>query len=98
MAVGPLCPIYKYVLSNPEKDWKDEIATVATVLDDTALHFTERKRFDVYLQYLIGLNAVNVGDKATLDSVLKEMETLGSASTFGIQLPGMKELKQRTAL
>ncbi len=86
------------MLSNPEKDWKDELATVGAVLGDTALHFTERKRFNVYLQYLIGLNALNVGDKATLDSVLTEMETLGSASTFGIQLPGMKELKQRTAL
>ena len=86
------------MLANPEKDWTEELATVAAVLGDTALHFTERKRFDLYFQYLTGLNALNVGDRATLDSVLTEMDTLGLASTFGIQLPGMKELKQRTAL
>ena len=86
------------MLSNPDKDWKDEIAAVATVLDNTALHFTERKRFDVYLQYLIGLNALNIGDSLTLESALTKIADLGEVATFGIPLPGLQELKQRAAL
>ena len=65
------------LLFNPDKDWKDEIAAVATVLDSTALHFVERKRFDVYLQYLIGINALNVGDTSTVERALTEMKSLG---------------------
>ena len=75
------------LLFNPDKDWKDEIAAVATVLDSTALHFVERKRFDVYLQYLIGINALNVGDTSTVERALTEMKSLGAVSPFGITCP-----------
>ena len=68
------------------------------MLDDTALHFVERKRFSIYLQYLIGINALNVGDTSTVESTLTEMETLDTALTFEFQLPGLKELKSKAAM
>ena len=98
LALGTSKALEAEMLSNPDKDWKDEIAAVATVLDDTALHFVERKRFNVYLQYLTGLNAFNVGDMSTVESTLTEMETVGTVATFGVQLPGLKELKSKVAM
>ena len=86
------------LLLNPSKDSKAEIAAVTDLLEDTVLHFTERKRFNVYVQYLIGLNALNVGDTTTLEDTLKEMDTLGAVSTFGVQLPGLQELKAKAAM
>ena len=86
------------LLLNPSKDYKAEIAVVTDLLEDTVLHFAERKRFNVYVQYLIGLNALNVGDTTTLEGAVKEMETLGAVSTFGLHLPGLKELKSKAAM
>ena len=71
---------------------------VTDLLEDTVLHFAERKRFNVYVQYLIGLNALNVGDTTTLEGAVRELETLGTVSPFGIQLPGLKELKAKAAM
>ena len=83
------------LLFNPDKDWKDEIAAVATVLDSTALHFVERKRFDVYLRYLIGINALNVGDTSTVERALTEMRESWRGVAIWIYLPGLKELKAK---
>ena len=83
---------------NPSTDSQAEIAVVTALLEDTVLHFAERKRFNVYVQYLIGLNALNVGDTTTLEGAVRELETLGTVSTFGIQLPGLKELKAKAAM
>lgn len=86
------------LLLNPSKDLQAEIAVVTDLLEDTVLHFAERKRFNVYVQYLIGLNALNVGDTTTLEGAVRELETLGTVSTFGIQLPGLQELKAKMAM
>ena len=91
--LAQLRAIEAHVMLEPSADWLSTIDKVKVLLEGTVLHFTERKRFNVYLQYLIGLNALNVGDTSTVESVLTEMETLGTASTFGIQLPGLQELK-----
>ena len=61
-------------------------------------HFAERKRFNVYVQYLIGLNALNLGDTTTLEGAVRELENLGTVSVFGIHLPGLKELKAKAAM
>ena len=98
VALAQLRAIEAHIMLEPSTDWQSTIDEVKVLLEGTVLHFTERKRFNVYLQYLIGLNAMNVGDTSTVEITLREMETLGTASTFGIQLPGLKDLKAKVSM
>ena len=82
-----------HLMHEPSKDWQPEIDEIKVLLKDTVLHFAERKRFNVYLQYLIGLNGIHLGDDDTIEASIIELQKIGEAAPFGRELPGLDELR-----
>ena len=72
-----------------------DINTLKEILSNNVLHDYDRKRFQMYRMYLIGLQALNNGNSTELERTLNELEADKDVPRFGLYLPGFQDLKTR---